>query len=875
MPDATFLHIRGRDDSPTRVLELPIGPIRVGRGPLCEVRLADPALGDVQCMLRRRGNTWHFQPVGPPGRVWIEGRPADQQRPLPMGLTLRVGEHWLTLQAAEGTAEAWGTFDAPIAVEPDQAETAAPPPAEPEPEPEPEPPGPERARAATAAAPEADDERLRRWQARLDQREQWLKDRQDEKRWEARWKAAGETIRARSTGPAVPTSSPEPRTSPPPAAPRPRPPMPPGRTVEPRPAPSFRRIADPTPRSSPSRVPLRPATGPAVSQPPAAPAPPIRSEPRIPTTRALVALPAPSIDWSGARVEPVTPAPDRVAEAEFRSPMVEPARPIELPPTDAPAEPEPAAPDDSEAAGVEILAPTPDLPAVAEPPGSASEIPPPLGDEPGAPVVEPEAVAIVEPASVLEGDLADTDPIESEPEAILEAAPEPEALPSPRESADRADPAPIALRGLSEVLGAAPPIVEAPPALIPEPAESGLSYAEWPSARSIFAAQGSRSTGPAPEPLRRRRAEPSPTDASAPASWSIPAWLGIIPAVGVALALGGGGLALAYEWSIDDSSADQAMALALRPEGTPAPAIDPSSLPRGGWWRSTAPHLSAWAVALARSTDGEDHAEDIRAMSDAARHASPLAASTRFAIEPPARPEADGSPDLAHLGRTRDVVTLSWTGRRLRQSGKVDASLRAYRSALAIAARARPGELDAPGFDEDTAVRRYRLPRESMIGSVVLDMARAGEWTPEQWAEAIPGSAAAPLIASRVLRKANQPAEADRLVDLAIARADTPEPPGFDPAEHRAAVAEAMATRGRWADAVEQYRRAIDAADDDSTRRRWHLNLAEVAYQARDDATRTRSIEAAKAPDSADEITRRALRHQQSNPGLASRGDRP
>jgi len=42
-----------------------------------------------------------------------------------------------------------------------------------------------------------------------------------------------------------------------------------------------------------------------------------------------------------------------------------------------------------------------------------------------------------------------------------------------------------------------------------------------------------------------------------------------------------------------------------------------------------------------------------------------------------------------------------------------------------------------------------------------------------------------------------------------------------------------------------------------------------------DDTTRARAIESAKAADSADEITKRALKHQQTNPGLAARGDRP
>ncbi len=146
-------------------------------------------------------------------------------------------------------------------------------------------------------------------------------------------------------------------------------------------------------------------------------------------------------------------------------------------------------------------------------------------------------------------------------------------------------------------------------------------------------------------------------------------------------------------------------------------------------------------------------------------------------------------------------------------------------------------------------------------------MAEDGEWTPEQWAEALPPSATASLVASRVLARMRKRPEADRLADLAIRQAEAPTPPGYDPAEHRAAGAEALAYRGRWTDAAEQYRLAIDQAEDDATRRMWWLNLAEVAQRLGDDSSRARAIEAAKAPDSADEITRRALQYQQSLPG--------
>ena len=215
MAETTFLQIQGRDQSASRVLELPIGPVRIGRGSHCEVRLGDdPGLGDVQCLLRRRGANWHFQPVGPPGHVWIDGRPADHQRPLAVGSSLRVGDHWLTLRTATSPPDVPGSYHAPITVELHvEAEPAPVAPAEPSAAPV------AQDRPRPTSSPADDEERLRRWQARLEQRERWLKTRQDERTWEARWKAAGDTIRGRSTpapdAPSRPTPTPP---TPPPLA---------------------------------------------------------------------------------------------------------------------------------------------------------------------------------------------------------------------------------------------------------------------------------------------------------------------------------------------------------------------------------------------------------------------------------------------------------------------------------------------------------------------------------------------------------------------------------------------------------------------------------------------------------------------------------
>ena len=164
MRESTFLHIQGGGDPTIRMIELPAGSVRIGRGAHCEVRLTNEGLGDVQCLLRRRGSTWNFQPVGPPGHVWIDGKPTDSQCPIPLGVPFRVGDHWLTLRPADSATNDWGSFEDPIAVDLDLEPPAPPTSQDDEPEPEPEPePGLERPRPSPTSDEGA--ERLRRWEA--------------------------------------------------------------------------------------------------------------------------------------------------------------------------------------------------------------------------------------------------------------------------------------------------------------------------------------------------------------------------------------------------------------------------------------------------------------------------------------------------------------------------------------------------------------------------------------------------------------------------------------------------------------------------------------------------------------------------------------
>ncbi|MFO0960535.1 MAG: FHA domain-containing protein [Isosphaeraceae bacterium] len=169
MPDTTVLEVHEPSSSQARTLELGAPSVRIGRGPQCEVRLGEPSLAEVQCLLRRRGDTWHVQPVGPPGYLSIRGRPVESQRPLPLGEPMKVGDHWLRLSRLR---------DEDL----ERARTVAPPPA-----PVPAPPAPARS-VEPAESPRA-SKPARVPASRL------IPPRPEDRRWEGR--PLGEGIRER------------------------------------------------------------------------------------------------------------------------------------------------------------------------------------------------------------------------------------------------------------------------------------------------------------------------------------------------------------------------------------------------------------------------------------------------------------------------------------------------------------------------------------------------------------------------------------------------------------------------------------------------------------------------------------------------------
>ncbi|MCA1685626.1 MAG: hypothetical protein LC745_06495, partial [Planctomycetia bacterium] len=263
--------------------------------------------------------------------------------------------------------------------------------------------------------------------------------------------------------------------------------------------------------------------------------------------------------------------------------------------------------------------------------------------------------------------------------------------------------------------------------------------------------------------------------------------------------------------------------------------------------------------------------EQARELLVRASRVSPLLATARYAFAHPAPGETTPPPLARALGQSRDVVTLTWSGRQLLAAGKKGPALSAYRAALEMAAHVDHGRTTAPTYLDDSQVRRYALPSEDLLGPVIRDMAEQTAWSYKDWAVAIPRRTVAPLVAARVLRERLSP-DADAALDAALDDADRPPVgEGLAVAVRTAAQAEALAMKNRWAEADDRYRLAIDRMPVDAVRRSWWFNVAEVAQRLNEDPKRQKALDAAKSTDPKDEITQRAIDLQKASGFIAQR----
>jgi tetratricopeptide (TPR) repeat protein len=210
------------------------------------------------------------------------------------------------------------------------------------------------------------------------------------------------------------------------------------------------------------------------------------------------------------------------------------------------------------------------------------------------------------------------------------------------------------------------------------------------------------------------------------------------------------------------------------------------------------------------------------------------------------------------LGLSRDSVSLAWSARRLLDGGKKEAALRLYERALTVAAASAFSRTATPRFHDDLLAQRYLLPGEDVVRDIIAEMDARVDWTFGEWSKALPRDPTVLLATARLLREKRRD-EADsflgRILELDVSRADG----GPADAPVLAARAEALALRSRLKDAEQEYRQAIELADNDLIRRSWWFNLADIARRQNDEGQRQTALRAALAVATSDEISRRVI----------------
>lgn len=812
---STFLHIQARGSSASRVLELTTASVRVGGGSHCEVRLPGLASTELLCVVRRRGEDWQVQPIGPPGQVAIDGIPIERPRPWPVGVPLRVGDHLLCLHRPADEPNRPGSFQDPIAIVPESIETE-PAAASAEIEEKPDEPT-ERTESTDSASTHSEKERLARWQASLERRERWLKARREERKWEHRWRVAGERLRARSTrtsvdglreatgaaeGDPLRTRPSAGATENPAAAgPAPKPEPMPQTQAQARTEPASPQISEPATlrpeasRSEPDREvePFEPKNVPKLGAVTPLDVESLDTEPEQQEHEPTRLIDSDSIESTLAELTSLLD-PDELAgrlaweSSGTEAPVVEPMT------ADPVSKPEPEA----RSAPNDLPEPPETDPAPPLPP------PPPLSLPAPEPKPEPEPIR---------GTEAKTEP-EAEAEAATETEPELDSDDSGRSS----------------------PLVG--DRLVEEPA--------WPSAKAILEAHrtsASATTSQKARPGARTKRRPMPTEVRAPEHWSLPAFWTVPPAIALVILFGGLGLALAWTWSQDGRVAATLADRLLSGQSVPAGGLASEPLPSPTWWGTTANHLYWQAAAIGRLDGDPSRMEEARYLLGLAANASPLHPGVR-SIEESGLLELGGrDPEGRPAPRflSRDIHSLSLSARRAQEEGRLEDAQDAYQQAITLVASADPALAAPPRIAEGRGNRRALLPNEDLALPILRGLAETSGGDDGAWSSALPDAPLVLLSAYRVLREQGS-AQAEPVLERLL---NLPQPVGQALREtiDLAARAEAEAFREDWPEAEQTYLRVIDQTSEVSLRRLWWQNLAAV-YARLDDLDR---MEAARA----------------------------
>lgn len=169
-----------------------------------------------------------------------------------------------------------------------------------------------------------------------------------------------------------------------------------------------------------------------------------------------------------------------------------------------------------------------------------------------------------------------------------------------------------------------------------------------------------------------------------------------------------------------------------------------------------------------------------------------------------------------------------------------------------------------PRFSDDPNVPRFLLPGEERVRTIVRELLSLNEWAYRDWSAVLPKRPASSLAAARLLKEQRND-EADSLLDVLMEGPQPIEGAKRASALALAARAEAFALKLRWKDSEQAYRRAIELIDDETIKRSWWFNLADVELRLDDESQRQTALRAALAVSIPDEISRRATDIQRAN----------
>ncbi len=851
MPESTCLHIQDQEAGPIRVVDIPWISVRIGRAAFCEVRLSSDDLADEACRLYRRGRSWHLVPVGSKGKIMVEGRSVNAACPVPFDVPFRVGNHCLTIRQDRTVDPDWQMYPAHVAEHRERSAPLA-----------------EEVRSqwhrAEPTTPVFNSQSLIDRSLKPEYRpyrgangpdpvSEYSTGASVKDRWETRWRAVGAELKARGARAAA-----KPDTN----------------------GPDLRAGFDPVPLKEAS-VPLTQPCAPARAEQPRPPTPPILN---------ATTVESPWTSLGSESDEPGPPSPqfserppvaDQQTQELGLSPMSrhldELSDSDSTPITASQCNPTPAA-----AAATKIDVPGQDVDTSAQPASHLEQIEAgPAENQIADGLPETTDQIAIAPNTFTNHESSFEEPVQP---ALRQTKAARQALPSRKRTFQ--EPHQAEPDGAKRAVNRSRKNAEGKRAAVAEaktdgrPArpltanasgpDSASKSPQVPSAKDILATHETRRTTPRTGPPTVRPRAAFARNSRTRARPTGPAGLGSRPARGGICR----GCRAGQRHPV--VAVDKRLLQRRRHDGSLArrrsnrPAQSASGISHAAWRHLDSFHRAKpahWAIFMSLIEPGQEPStSEVAALSSRALAVSPLNPTARLTLAQLEEPAGDTAVSVRSLGLSRDAASLSWCARRLLAAGNKEEALVLYNKAFNVLMLSEPSHSAMPRFSEDPAVPRYLLPGEERVRDVLRELLASNKWSFHEWSAALPKNAPSVLAAARLLKEEGR-SEADALFDSI---ADAPRSLEGSPsaiAITLAARAEALALKSRWKESEQMYRDAIGLMDNETIKRSWWFNLADIELRLDDETQWHRAMKAALAVSPSDDISRRATEIQRTNSG--------